>query len=141
MSLHAALTISAALLTPNAVPEDTSADLARLRGEWSLVSTQDAKRADLGSEGLRMVVGEEGRVAFGVGDLKTNEGSFRAVTGGAGKVRPIDLKLADGRTLPGLYRLQGDELFFCFAEAGQARPAGIEPKGSEWLERWKRVRP
>ena len=39
-----------------------------------------------------------------------------------------------------VYEVTGDELTLCWAEAGQPRPTGLKPQGSQWAERWKRER-
>jgi hypothetical protein len=56
-------------------------------------------------------------------------------------MRTIDMKFANGRMVLGIYDLSGDVLTICVAEAGHHRPAGMIPRGSQWVERWKRVVP
>jgi hypothetical protein len=90
-----------------------------------LASTADEKHTDPGCDESRMVVAADGGVAFVLG----------------GKLLTLDLKLADGRTLLGVYEQTGDELVVCFAEGGKERPAASAPKGSQWSETWKRVKP
>ena len=53
----------------------------------------------------------------------------------------VALVLADGRTLPGIFTLKGDVLVICFDEAGKPCPAEVAPRGTQWAEVWKRVRP
>jgi uncharacterized protein (TIGR03067 family) len=110
-----------------------------VRGEWQLVSTHDEKHTDPGSDASRMIVQKDGGVVFKLSDLATNRGVIKF--GATGKLLSLDLKLADGKTLLGVYELNGDELVICFAEAGQERPAGTTPKGAQWAEKWKRARP
>jgi uncharacterized protein (TIGR03067 family) len=110
-----------------------------LQGEWRLEFTGDEKHTDPGCDESRMVVQSDGGVAFVLGDRMQNSGTFSFAK--AGKVHTLDLKLADGRTLLGVFEVTGDELVVCFAEAGKDRPAGTSPKGGQWAETWKRVKP
>jgi uncharacterized protein (TIGR03067 family) len=110
-----------------------------LRGEWKLLSTQDARHTDPGCEQSRMDVRADGTVVFRVGERTTNRGGLQLGT--AGKLRLLDLRLSDGTTLLGVYEAKEDELVICFEEAGKGRPAGTAPKGAQWAETWKRVKP
>jgi uncharacterized protein (TIGR03067 family) len=109
-----------------------------LAGEWFLLATEDEKRADVGSELIRMTVTEAGKVRFRFGKVETNSGTFVHAKG-AGETKAVDLKLSNGKVYRGVYALEGDDLVMCFAEEGKARPAGLRPKGAQWVERWKRV--
>jgi uncharacterized protein (TIGR03067 family) len=120
-----------------AAPPPGLAAEGRLQGEWSLASTADVRRADAGSSGFRMAIRADGRVTFRINRLATNQGVFSV--GPQGRPRPIDLKLADGRTLLGVFELEDDELVICFEEAGKARPVGLLPTGTQWSERWRRT--
>ena len=115
-------------------------NLASLKGEWWLAGTADERRRDVGHTDIRMVIGDAGAVVLKVGELKTNQGSFKA-TGLQATERAIDLQLDNGKLFLGLYRLGDDGLVFCFAEPGQSRPNSLAPKGTQWAEHWKRVDP
>jgi uncharacterized protein (TIGR03067 family) len=95
--------------------------------------------SDPGCAESRMVVRADGAVTFALGGQQLNAGAF--TFGKAGKLLTLDLKMADGRTLLGVYEEKGDELVVCFAEAGKERPAGTAPKGGQWSETWRRVKP
>src|SRR5262245_34163264 len=130
----AVTTVWAALLLSADVPQQGT-----IRGEWYLAATADERRTDAGSPNCRMAIGDEGRVLFRINDLVTNRGVIQL--GPGERLWPIDLRLSDGTRLLGVCLVEGDRLDVCFEAAGKARPAGIEPRGSQWLERWKRVKP
>ena len=110
-----------------------------LEAEWKLAATCDEKQTYAGCDQSRMIVGPGGRVVFALAGKVTNRGEVACA--GLGKLRRIDLHFADGTTLLGVYELKGDELIICFAEAGKDRPAALTPKGTQWVETWKRVKP
>jgi|SRR5947209_9817026 len=137
--LHAVAAVVVALLLSASAPRagDTTGRAGQLQGEWRVLSTADENRTDAGSAGLTMTIRADGRAVFKVGGLVTNEGVLKP--GRSGKNRVIDLKLADGQTLLGVYELRGNTLVICFGEAGKGRPAGIVPRDSQWVETWGRV--
>jgi uncharacterized protein (TIGR03067 family) len=99
-------------------------ELARLKGEWRLVSSEangrKASRDEMKKVTLR-VVGTT---------LTVNQGdksSDYAVTLRADKTpKQIDLVPGEGpdkdKTLPGIYLLDGDHLKLCLSKAGKGRP-------------------
>jgi len=119
--------------------KDAEAKTDPLQGEWKLMYTQDEKHVEPGCEQSRMIVRADGRVVFEVAAHTMNRGAL--TFGNSGKLKSLDLKLADGQTLLGVYEQKGDDLVVCFAEAGQERPAGTSPKGTQWAETWKRTKP
>jgi uncharacterized protein (TIGR03067 family) len=141
MRRSAPLAVVASLLfVAAALPQRAnSKEAAPLQGEWRLASTADEKHTDPGCDESRMVVAADGAVAFVLGGKEQTTGSF--TFGTAGKPLTLDLKMADGRALLGVYEQTGDELVVCFAEGGKERPTGTAPKGNEWSETWKRVKP
>lgn len=140
MKRHALWVVTAGLLLGAGPPaDDRPAVTDGLRGEWRLVATQDEKHTDAGSEQIRMIVQADGRVVIQFGDRTTNRGALQV--GPAGKVCWLDERLAGGKTVLGVYERDGDDLVICFDEAGKARPAGLTPRGTQWVERWRRVRP
>jgi uncharacterized protein (TIGR03067 family) len=109
-----------------------------LQGEWQLESTRDEKHTDAGCERSRMIVKADGTVIFQVAGRTMNQAELRL---GSGTERgSLDLTLADGQVIRGVYVLKRDELTICFTEAGQVRPTGTSPKGPQWAESWKRVK-
>jgi uncharacterized protein (TIGR03067 family) len=132
--------IAVALLATEARPQNDAGRKAQpLQGEWKLVSTQDEKHTASGCGKSRMIVQTDGRVVFRLAGRTTNQGAL--TFGTPGKLASLDLKLADGQTLLGVYEEKGDELVICFAEAGKDRPATTAPQGAQWAEKWKRCRP
>jgi uncharacterized protein (TIGR03067 family) len=114
-------------------------EVGRLRGEWRLVATRDERRTDPAGEQIHMVIRSDGRVLLKAGGQTTHLGVLRL--GLSAEAKLLDLELANGQTVRGVYELKGDELFICCDVAGRPRPAGLEPTGSQWVERWQRVRP
>jgi uncharacterized protein (TIGR03067 family) len=141
MRRHIPLAVVAGLLlAADASPETGKGqEAAPIQGEWRLEFTGDEKHTDPGCDESRMAVRADGGVAFVLGGRKQNTGTFSFAK--AGKVHTLDLKLADGRTLLGVFEVTGDELVVCFAEDGRERPAGTSPKAGQWAETWKRVKP
>jgi hypothetical protein len=125
-------------LTPDGAPPDSAArETNRLHGEWFLMQTCDAKRAEAGSERIRMTISADGDAVFTFNGLVTNRGQLRILPGG--KEQRADLVFADGRTFKGLFVLKGRCLVLCFGEADQGRPTSAEPHGSQWSEHWQQV--
>jgi uncharacterized protein (TIGR03067 family) len=110
----------------------------KLTGAWQLICTEDEKRVSPGSGDCQMLIAADGQVTFKVGERITNQGTLRARC--AGKARHIDLKLATGKVL-GVWEWKGDELIICCDEPGKPRPAGMKPRGTQWVERWQRAKP
>jgi uncharacterized protein (TIGR03067 family) len=141
MTFHTLLATAATLLlAADARPQEGAGkSVEPLRAEWRLVSTRDEACRGPGCDQSRMIVRGDGAVVFRLAGRTTSRGTL--AFGTAGKLQSLDLKLADGRVLLGVYEQKGDDLVICFAEAGQARPAGTAPRGAQWAEKWKRVGP
>ena len=113
-------------------------DSLGLEGEWTLLATADEMRSECGSDSIRMVIKNQ-TVTMLFAGMETNRGSF--VLGRAKTAGHIDMTFANGKSVLGVYELAGDTLIICIAEAGNPRPIGLAAKGSQWQEKWKRVRP
>lgn len=139
MNISAFLAVSVGLLvTVDNLNERTAKEVDKLRGEWVLVETADEKRADLGDDSIRMVI--EGKVAtLKFHGLTTNQGTIEIKF--SKRATLIDMRLGEGTTWLGRYKLDGDQLTLCFDEAGKKRPTSLAPKGTQWIEKWKRVKP
>jgi uncharacterized protein (TIGR03067 family) len=137
-SLTVLALLAAPALAANARPaSDQGRALAELRGEWFLVSTADQKRVSPGSKDCKMVITADGRVTLEVAELITNRGALKVSR--SGKANRVDLALTTGLFL-GVYELKGDELVICCDEVGKARPAGMRPTGTQWVEKWRRAK-
>jgi uncharacterized protein (TIGR03067 family) len=118
--------------------ERENRQLGRLQGEWSLVETADENRTDRGNDRIRMVIrGNE--VTLGFGGLPTNQGTLEI--GHLQQVGTIDLKFADGKSFKGVYELNAALLTICFDTSERGRPPSLLPRGTQWLEKWRRVNP
>src|SRR5579871_2267855 len=97
-----------------------------LQGVWALVETEDTKHTDHGSIHIRMtVVGNKVTMTFH--EMITNEGTVEL--GSINGFKTIDMKLP-GKTMQGVYKLDGVSLTMCFDEPGRGRPSGLVPKGT-----------
>jgi uncharacterized protein (TIGR03067 family) len=132
-----ALLVPLALLACPRLAPGSVGEVGKLKGEWVLVSTADEKRTSPGSDDCKMVIDANGRVVLKLGARTTNRGTIKLSR--SGKVNLVDLKLTTGLFL-GIWELSGDELVICFSAAGKPRPAALKPKGSQWQERWRRVK-
>ncbi len=136
MNIPTFLVLAANWLTIQSREE--SQDLATLQGEWALMETADAKGPDRGAEAIRMVI-KRYTMTMLFGGLETNRGTM--ALGLSKGVRIIDMKFANGKSVLGVYELAGDLLTICVAEGGNARPGSLAPRGTQWLEKWKRAQP
>ncbi len=130
------LTAGLLLAVPARPVPDRAAEPCPLEGTWCLLATADGRKADPGSPACTMTIAADGTVVLRTGDLVTNRGTM--ARGRSGALLTIDLKLAGGVVL-GVYVLAGDELTLCCDEPGKTRPASLTPKGTQWVERWKRA--
>lgn len=139
MTIPAFLAVSAGLLlTVDNLKERTVKELDKLKGEWVLVETADEKRPDRGDDSIRMVI--EGKaITMKFHRLTTNQGTFEIKF--FERATLIDMRLGEGTTWRGRYELDGDQLTLCFDEAGKKRPTSLAPKGTQWMEKWRRVKP
>jgi uncharacterized protein (TIGR03067 family) len=112
--------------------------VGKLQGEWMLLRTADEKRVSPGCADCKMVVSASGRVELMLGVRTTNRGTITLSR--TGKDNLVDLKLTTGLFL-GMHELKGDDLVICFSAAGAPRPAGMKPRGKQWVEHWRRARP
>jgi uncharacterized protein (TIGR03067 family) len=140
MKLQVLVLVIAGLVMPSAAPAPRAerAQPASLQGEWQLQSTRDEKHTDSGCQRSRMIVKADGTVIFQVAGRTINRAALRL--GSRTKPGSLDLTLAEGQVIRGVYVLKGDELTICFTQAGQDRPTGTLPKGAQWAESWKRVK-
>jgi uncharacterized protein (TIGR03067 family) len=114
--------------------QNTRDDPATLQGEWVLVETADARRTDPGADSIRMIIQGETMTMFFAG-TQTNRGTL--VVDPSRKT--LDMTFANGRKVLAVFELSGDVLTLCVAEAGNSRPATLNPRGGQWREKWKRV--
>jgi uncharacterized protein (TIGR03067 family) len=127
--MNAALSLALlALATAAPVPEKS--DAKKIQGTWALNSKE------LDGKALETRPGE--RLVISADDMRSSDGkeSFTYKLGSAGELRTIDIS-ADrgplkGKTLHGLYRLDGDNLTICTpSEPGGERPTEITSKGMQ----------
>jgi uncharacterized protein (TIGR03067 family) len=108
--------------------------LDRLQGEWTLLETADQHRNDRGDAEIRMRI-KGGEVTMMFGEVTTNQGTI--VLGTSHVLKTIDFKLANGKTVLGIYQIERDVLTICADDAVNGRPVTFAPQGKQWVERWK----
>lgn len=138
MTIPVLLTVSVGLLlTVDNRKERTAKELDKLKGEWVLVETVDEKRPHRGDDSIRMVI--EGKaVTMKLHGLTTNQGTIEIKF--SERATLIDMRFGAGTIWRGRYELDGDQLTLCFDEAGNKRPNSLAPKGTQWIEKWRRVK-
>jgi uncharacterized protein (TIGR03067 family) len=123
-----------------APPEATRAELARLEGEWAMVSGE-ADGQPLPAESVKTAkrVAKDGattvtiggqvfmRAKYTVDPTKTPKAIDYVMTEG----------LTKGKTQLGVYELNGETVKFCFAAPGQARPADFNGGAGRVVSVWK----
>jgi uncharacterized protein (TIGR03067 family) len=140
--MRQAVILIAAGLSAGAPPEATRAEMARLEGEWAMVSgeadgqplpaeyVKNAKR--VAKDGVTTVtIGGQVfmRAKYTVDPTTTPKSIDYAMTEG----------LTTGKTQLGVYELDGDTVKFCFAAPGQARPADFKGESGRVVSVWKRA--
>ena len=148
ISAAIAIGLVAAVIFP-ARAEDTNqavtADMALMQGDWSMVSgTANGEVTPPEAVGTmkRVCKGDEAAVTRG-GQLVTRA---KFTIDPSAKPKTIDYKTIEGptagRTLLGIYELDGDTVKFCFGAPGGARPAEFvsKPGDRRTLTVWKRAR-
>lgn len=129
--------------TGPSAPDLLRAELARLEGEWSLVSgvrDGQALPKDFVQTGKRLVKGNETTVLFG-GQVFL-KAAFSL--GLANEPKTIDYILTagpnQGEAQNGIYRLEGDTVTYSLAAPGRPRPTDftIRPGDGGTLTVWKR---
>jgi uncharacterized protein (TIGR03067 family) len=124
--------------------DDLKKEMARLEGEWSMVSGEAngfAMPKEMLKSGKRVAQDGETTISFGA------QVYFRAkyTLDPTKKPRAIDYQMTEGptkgKTHLGIYELDGDTLRLCFAAPGRERPTEFTAReGSQrTLSVWKRI--
>jgi len=128
---------------PDAIKIVADPEMARLDGEWSMVSGEasgQAMPAEMVKTGKR--VAKDGEVTITIGGRTYFKATF--TIDAAKKPAAIDYEMTEGPTKGkkqlGIYKLDGETVTFCFAAPGKERPTEFTAK--EGIERtlsvWKR---
>jgi uncharacterized protein (TIGR03067 family) len=105
-----------------------------LQGKWTIVSVdRDGKAVDMWKDGVRLIEGDNYTLTTKGGD--SFKGTFALDPAKVPKA--IDFSPAGGqykgKTLRGIYEIDGDMLKICFAEPDKERPTEFSSKaGSGW---------
>src|SRR4051812_37828170 len=128
------LTLLAAFLIPSALQAEgkkpAAKDEDKIQGTWQMVSGEKGGNAapDKFVQAFRLTFKAEGKItAVSKGEEK--EGTFKVDA--AKKPRQIEISI-EGKTLEGIYELDGDGLKLCLGEG--SRPAEFKsPEGSKTM--------
>jgi uncharacterized protein (TIGR03067 family) len=137
MVLHA-LMISGAVLMAADAPES---DQEKFQGTWAVIlgEREGVKLSEEAAREIQVIV-EGDRYRHVRGD-RTQAGTIKLDP--TKRPREIDITPADGKTILGIYTIEGDTHKVCFAEYGGGRPTGFstEPESGLSLYVMRRVKP
>jgi uncharacterized protein (TIGR03067 family) len=136
-----ALTAAGFLLVGLTHAADDDKELAKLKGKWDITSVErDGKAMDTFKDGARDIDGAKYTMTSKAGAKFI--GAFKIDPSKKPKV--MDLMPEDGqykgKTLLGIYELDGDTLKICFAEPGKDRPTEFSSKNGCVLAIHKRAK-
>ena len=117
------------LVVASAYAQDKKDD--KLDGKWLVVSVErDGKADDALKGGVRVIAGDKYTLSDKNG--KATPGTFKIDA--SKKPKTIDMMPAEGqykgKTLLGIYEVDGQSLKICFAEPGKDRPTEFASKGA-----------
>src|SRR3954467_3466502 len=124
-------------------PESIKKDLARMQGEWSMVSgSADGQSMQDGLRKEMKRVCNANETTTTMGDQMFMKAKFTIDP--SKKPKTIDYEMIDGFTKGkkqlGIYEVDGDTFKSCFARPGEKRPSDFtsEPGQGRTLSVWKR---
>jgi len=127
-TLSAVIVTAALALGADAPPDAVKQELAKLQGTWQLVSaeTDGEKAPEERVQQIRVVIaGSKHTVYFGA-DAVAKDVPFTLDPTKSPKA--TDDTLPDGQVVRGIYKLDGDILTSCVAQAGKDRPTEFKTK-------------
>jgi uncharacterized protein (TIGR03067 family) len=143
MRVFAGVLVTVLLVGADAPQDAVKAEMARLEGEWSMVSGE-IDRQPLPEEMVKTAkrVAKDGETTVTIGGQLFMKANFTVDP--TKKPKAIDYEFTGGPTKGkkqlGIYELDGDTAKFCFASPGQDRPADFTTKegSGRTLSVWKR---
>jgi len=136
MKLPALLVIAAGLLVAADTKDDAiKKDKAKLKGSWSIVAIEEEGKKQALPEGIKasLVFQDDKLATTGVRGDKKDSREATYVIDPTKKPATIDITLLDGpergKTVPGIYAFEKDELKICWAlKSDQDRPKEFPTK-------------
>jgi uncharacterized protein (TIGR03067 family) len=126
------------------VQEAAKKDLAKLQGEWSMISAQqDGQEASKDLIRGSKRVCKEDELTVTIDDLLYMKAKITLDP--SKKPKAIDYKVIEGfkkgKTLLGIYEVEGDTVKFCFARPGKDRPDDFtaDTGSGRTASVWKRI--
>lgn len=135
-----ALGLAAFLLLGRAATADDK-DLDKLKGKWTVLSVErDGKELENFKDGTREIDSDKYTLTPKSG--AKHSGTFKVDSGKKPKTMDMvpDGGQYKGKTLQGIYEIDGDTLKICFAEPGKDRPTEFTSKGGQVLAVHKRAK-
>ena len=122
---------SLAAFTPNLAGQDSSDDLKRLTGKWTVVAAEEAGAKKEGYTGTAMLI--QGTKLTWV-KPKIEDESIRLRIDSTQKPKHIDLEKSKDEVIRGIYSLEGDTLKVCMlvAESGNRPQEFVTKKGDHY---------
>jgi uncharacterized protein (TIGR03067 family) len=137
MGLHA-LTIVAAIVMVGESPQE---DKDKFQGTWVVIlgEREGVKISEQSEKEIRVVI--EGDRYSLMREDRTQSGTFTLDPSRTPKT--IDIRPDDGKTVLGIYTIEGDTQKVCFSEYGRDRPTDFttEPESGQTLYVLRRVKP
>ena len=137
MGLHALMIMGAVLMAA----DGQESDQEKFQGTWAIIlgEREGVKLSEEAAGEIKVVV-EGDRYRHVRGD-RTQAGTIKLDP--TKRPREIDITPADGKTILGIYTIEGDTHKVCFAEYGGGRPTGFstEPESGSSLYVMRRVKP
>lgn len=122
--------VVACAAAPSRGADDAKEELKRLQGEWPVTAKEALGHNILDPRGEPKVVFDGDKLSF---NMKGSDARYAVKLDPSASPKAADFTQLEGphkgKVTPGVYHLDGDELWICFGEAGGTRPDGFATRG------------